>query len=99
MVISEGEDYRCFLITSSAWIIFITRNLFLRKKKKRKDSLSKETKHTRKLKSPGHPWASDSCLGSKGRENCTVSPSRAGQKSNEEALPMLGQQSVACRGW
>ena len=56
MVISEGEDYRCFLIASSSWIIFITRNLFLpKKKKKRKDSLSKETKHIHRLKSPRPP--------------------------------------------
>ena len=54
MVISGGEDYRCFLIASSSWIIFITRNLFL-PKKKRKDGLSKETKHIHKLKSPWLP--------------------------------------------
>ena len=54
MVISEGEDYRCFLIASSSWISFITRNLFL-PKKKRKDSLGKETKHIHRLKSPWPP--------------------------------------------
>lgn len=45
MVISEGEDYRCFLITSSAWIIFITRNLFLRKEKKERQFEQRNQTH------------------------------------------------------
>lgn len=87
MVISGGEDYRCFLIASSSWIIFIMRNLFLPKKKKERWFEQRNQTHAQTKESMATPGPQTPVLGVKAEKTVQCPPSQARQKSNEKTSP------------
>lgn len=87
MVISEGEDYRCFLIASSSWISFITRNLFLPKKKKERQFGQRNQTHTQTKESMATPGLQTPVLGVKAENTVLFPPHKPDRKATRKTSP------------
>ena len=88
VVISEGEDYRCFLIASSSWIIFITRNLFLPKKKKKERQFEQRNQtHTQTKESTATPGLQTPVLGVKAENTVPFPPHKPDRKATRKTSP------------